>query len=66
MWRCAFLAIIWVIWLERNDRIFYNRASDIDVMWDRVVYLASLWSFALGAFSNYLLFDIKRDRRVFL
>lgn len=67
LWRCTFLAIIWIIWLEQNDRIFYNRTSDyIYVLWDRVVFLASLWSFASGAFPNYLMSDIQRDWRIFL
>lgn len=51
LWRCATLAILWVIWLEWNDRVFNKRRVDRDLLWDRVVFLASLWAKASGAFS---------------
>lgn len=44
----CFLAIMWVIWIERNDRVLHNRASSIDVLWDNIVYLDFLWSYASG------------------
>lgn len=66
LWRCAFLAIFWVVWLEQNYQAFHKRAASIEGLWERVVFLASLWSYVSGVFHNYSLTDIQRDWRVFL
>lgn len=40
---CAVLAVFWVVWMERNKRIFLEaRGEDVDQLWDRVCYWASL------------------------
>lgn len=50
LWRYAFLAIIWLLWLERNDRIFHEKTTEALDLWKQFVFLASLWAFASGAF----------------
>lgn len=30
LWRCAFMANIWVLCIEWNDRVFYKRLSNIE------------------------------------
>ena len=42
LWHCAIFAIIWVIWLKRNSRIFEYRVEWNDVFWDQIYVLASL------------------------
>lgn len=38
----CFLAILWVLWLERNVRVFHKRARSIEGMWEHIVFLTSL------------------------
>ena len=41
--RCVVLAVFWVVWMERNKRIFVQAGGeDVDKLWDRVCYWASL------------------------
>lgn len=61
LWNRATLAISWVIWLERNRRIFQNRHINPSFLWDRVVFLASLWTKATSFFVGMTLTDIQRE-----
>lgn len=36
LWRCAFLSIFWLVWLEQNDRVFHKRVSSIEGMWEHI------------------------------
>lgn len=54
LWTFATLAILWVIWLERNDKIFKDRSF----LLDKVVFMASLWAKAMGAFPRTSLVDL--------
>lgn len=41
--QCAILAIFRVMWMERNRRIFEEaRDEDMDLIWDKVRYWASV------------------------
>lgn len=60
LWSCACLAIVWILWLERNKRIFYGRITDKSLLWDKMVLLASLWAKAAGAFHSISLRDLIR------
>lgn len=42
---CAVLETFWVVWMEWNRRIF-ERATceDVNHLWNRLRYLASLWA----------------------
>jgi len=45
LWKYVVLALLWVIWQERNSRIFEDRQEDnINCFWDRIKFLASLWA----------------------
>lgn len=67
LWRCAFISVFWVIWLERNARIFEGKEDFLDVCRDRVHFLASFWVSKLKAFQRIPLFIIKSDwKSVFL
>ena len=45
LWKCAVAALCWVIWEERNVRIFKGKSVDnVEEMWDRVCFLTSLWA----------------------
>jgi len=41
--RLLLLATIWMIWQERNDRIFNNKAKSMSHLLDNVKYLSMQW-----------------------
>ncbi|RVX07806.1 hypothetical protein CK203_021931 [Vitis vinifera] len=44
---CACIALMWVVWRERNARIFEDKARNSENLWDSIRFLASLWLFVL-------------------
>jgi hypothetical protein len=54
LWGSSVLAVIWVIWMERNRRIFEDyRGVGLEELWLRVKYLAALWSSFSVEFRDY-------------
>ena len=52
LWRFVFMAAAWCIWMQRNARIFEDKECDKEGIWDRVLYLASLWASLSKEFSG--------------
>jgi hypothetical protein len=53
LWRCSVL-FFRVVWLERTKRIFAEaRGQDVDQLWDRVHFWASLWVLVSSQFRDY-------------
>ncbi|KAK9269013.1 hypothetical protein L1049_000781 [Liquidambar formosana] len=61
LWSSVILAILWVIWIERNARIFRDVYEDLDSIWDKVCFLASLWASVDKSFKDIPLFLIVRN-----
>ena len=54
LWGNSVLAVIWVIWMERNRRIFEDyKGVGLEELWLRVKYLAALWSSFSAEFRDY-------------
>jgi hypothetical protein len=50
------LAVFWVIWLERNKRIFDDFPGlCVEGLWDRVNFWSALWTSVTPLFRNYSL-----------
>ena len=47
--------------LERNARIFQSASMPLILLWDRMRFLASLWSSANGCFKENSATDLHRD-----
>ena len=55
------IALIRVVWWERNARIFEDKARNSEYLWDSIVFLASLWAFCSKAFKGIPLNVIQLD-----
>lgn len=54
-WEYSVLAILWVIWIERNNRIFRDfREEDVNYLRNRASFLASLWTSISKEFQDTL------------
>ena len=43
LWGCSVLAVIWVLWMERNRRIFEDyRGAGMEELWDGVKFVSAL------------------------
>nr|CAN71644.1 hypothetical protein VITISV_041775 [Vitis vinifera] len=61
LWQVANIALIRVVWWERNARIFEDKARNSEFLWDSIVFLASLWAFCSKAFKGIPLNVIQLD-----
>ncbi|RVW92839.1 LINE-1 retrotransposable element ORF2 protein [Vitis vinifera] len=43
LWQAACIALLWVVWRERNARIFEGKTRNLENLWDMIHFLASLW-----------------------
>ena len=43
LWQAACIALLWVVWRERNARIFEDKSRNSENLWDMIHFLASLW-----------------------
>ena len=50
--------ILWCIWLEKNARIFQSASMPLDLLWDRIRFLAFLWGSANWCFKVVSVTDI--------
>ena len=41
LWKLAFLALMWVVWWEKNVRIFEDKARSSKGLWDIIFFIAS-------------------------
>jgi len=56
LWSCRLLAVFWVIWMERNKRIFDDvNGLCVEALWDRVCFWSALWASVTPLFRDYSL-----------
>lgn len=58
LWSCAAFATFWVLWLERNARVFEDKSRGIDCLWDCVCHLTSFWVSGNPLFKGVSLFFV--------
>ena len=55
MWKLSFLAVIWFIWKERNDRCFKRIASCVDSITCKIQLFVALWVSVIPSFQGIML-----------
>ncbi|RVW87823.1 hypothetical protein CK203_039735 [Vitis vinifera] len=61
LWQATCIALIWVVWRERNARIFLDKARNPESLWDSIFFLASLWAFCSKVFKGIPLIVLQLD-----
>ena len=61
LWQAACIALIWVVWRERNARIFEDKARNPESLWDSIFFLAFLWAFCSKVFKGIPLIVLQLD-----
>ena len=64
LWRTAVLAIMWVIWLERNNRIFEGIEASVEDLWEKVRFWTAIWVYKTKSFEQFSFLDLNRDWRL--
>ncbi|KAL6323792.1 hypothetical protein AAG906_002260 [Vitis piasezkii] len=50
LWQIACLTLIWMVWQERNNRIFEDKGRMEEMVWDLIRFYSSLWASCTEAF----------------
>ena len=54
LWNVVSLAILWMLWLERHNRISEDQERNFDSLWDRVKSWVALWLFEVIYFKGII------------
>ena len=57
--RIACLSLLWIVWKERNARIFENTWRTSDSLWDSLHFFVSFWAYCTDIFKPYPLSAIQ-------
>ena len=66
VWRFMVHAVAWLLWTERNKRIFEDKCSSAKEIWNRVCSLVGLWAKAVKLFDSLDSFLFSLDPGSFL
>ncbi|RVW91655.1 Protein HLB1 [Vitis vinifera] len=50
LWQVACLTLVWIVWQERNNRIFEDKGRSEETLWDLILFYSSLWASCSAAF----------------
>ena len=50
LWQIACLTLLWMVWQERNNRIFEDKGRTEEMLWGLILFYSSLWAFCTAAF----------------
>ncbi|RVW63727.1 hypothetical protein CK203_052776 [Vitis vinifera] len=53
-WQIACLTLIWMVWQERNNRIFEDKGRTEEMVWDLIRFYSSLWASVLKLLEEFL------------
>nr|CAN63022.1 hypothetical protein VITISV_042518 [Vitis vinifera] len=50
LWQVACLTLVWIVWQERNNRIFEDKGRSEETLWDLILFYSTLWASCFAAF----------------
>ena len=50
LWPIACLTLLWMVWQERNNKIFEDKGRTEEMLWDLFLFYSSLWASCTVAF----------------
>ena len=50
LWQVACLTLVWIVWQERNKRIFEDKGRSEETLWDLILFYSTLWASCSAAF----------------
>ena len=53
LWRIACLSLLWIVWKERNARIFEDTWRMLELIWDSLQFYVSFWAYCTDIFKLY-------------
>lgn len=58
LWGCMVIQLLWMIWMERNTRMFEEKELEVTDIFEKPKFSASLWALMHKAFKRIsFLFD---------
>ena len=61
LWQAACIALIWIVWQERNAWIFEDKVRNLENLWDSIHFLTSLCAFCSKVFKGTPLIVLQLD-----
>ena len=46
----ACVTLVWMVWQERNNRIFEDKGRTEEMLWDLILFYSSLWASCIATF----------------
>ena len=53
LWKIVCLSLLWIVWRERNARIFEDIWKTSEMMWDQFHFYVSFWAYYSDIFKPY-------------
>ena len=53
LWNSMIVALMWTSWMERNDRIFNDKEIQLQDIFEKTKYLASVWASTDKSFRGF-------------
>ena len=50
LWQIACLTLLWMVWQERNNRIFEDKGRTEEMLWDLILLFSSIWASCTAIF----------------
>ncbi|RVW96808.1 Transposon TX1 uncharacterized 149 kDa protein [Vitis vinifera] len=54
LWQVACLTLVWIVWQERNNRIFEDKGRSEETLWDLILFYSTLWASCSAALEEFL------------
>ncbi|XP_062109433.1 uncharacterized protein LOC133820653 [Humulus lupulus] len=61
LWQSTVMATFWVIWLERNSKIFDESSCSVDSLWDKIRFWVATWVYRSKGFEDVFFLDLCRE-----